>query len=257
MNAVMRVLIGAAILAGVSNPAAGQSAAAAEGPVSLGVVGGASAGSGNAGGLGGLILGFDLNDRVTLETRGVLLARGPAQMGLDANASLLVDLLADRKAVPYVVVGGGLYRAMFDFGNQGVFGMMTSGVPAGSQIVALPQGWGAMPGMMGSWSAGQTFGSGWMMGGFAWNGTAATGPTFTGSQMPMFYARRMGALTVPASGRWHMVGFTDPALSLGGGVRIDVTPSLYVKPEVRALTIIGGGDTYTIGSATFSVGYRF
>jgi hypothetical protein len=26
---------------------------------------------------------------------------------------------------------------------------------------------------------------------------------------------------------------------------------------VRALTIFGGGDTYSIGSITFSVGYRF
>ena len=54
-----------------------------------------------------------------------------------------------------------------------------------------------------------------------------------------------------------MQGFTDPAESVGGGLRLDLTNHLYVRPDVRALTIFGGGDTYSIGSITFSVGYRF
>jgi hypothetical protein len=263
MDTLKTVLVSVAILTGAASPSwAGQApAAAAEGPVSLSVLGGASAGSGNAGAAAGLTIGADFNDRVSLEGRGVYLDRGPGQSALDVNASVLVNLLTGRKAVPYVAVGGGLYRAMFDLGNQGLFGMMASGVPAGSQLVALQggQGWGAMPGagMMGGWPAGQSFGPGWMMGGFAWNNSAVTGPTFAGSQMPMFYARRVGALTAPSDGRWHMQSFTDPALSFGGGVNIALTNSLYVRPDLRALTIIGGGDAYTIGSATFGLGYRF
>lgn len=236
-------------------------AVATEGPVSLSVLGGASAGSGNAGAAAGLAIGYDFNDRVSLEGRGVYLDRGVGQMALDLNGSLLVNLLTGRRVAPYVAAGGGLYRAMFDLANQRLFGMMASGVPAGSQLVPLEsgQGWGAMPGagMMGGWPAGQSFGPGWMMGGFGWNNSTVTGPTFAGNQMPMFYARRMGALTTPGDGRWHMQGFTDPAVSFGGGVNVALTDSLYVRPDFRALTIIGGGDTYTIGSATFSLGYRF
>jgi hypothetical protein len=54
-----------------------------------------------------------------------------------------------------------------------------------------------------------------------------------------------------------MPGFTDPAVSIGGGLRLDLTNHLYVRPDVRTITIFGGGDTYSIGSLTFSVGYRF
>lgn len=241
---------------------AGQAPAVSRnGPVSLSVLGGASAGSGNAGPAAGLGICVDLNERVSLEGRGVYLDRGPAQMALELDATVLVNLLTRRKAVPYLAAGGGLYRAMFDFGNQRAFGMMASGVPAGSQLVPLEGGqvWGAMPGtgMMGTWPAGQTFGPGWMMGGFSWNNTPISGPTFADSRMPVFYARRLGALTVPTAGRMHGPGFTDPALSLGGGVRFDLTDSMYVRPDMRAITIIGGGDTYTIGAATFSFGYRF
>ncbi len=263
MDTSKTLLFTIALLAGAAGASwAGQDAAAATaGPVSLSVLGGASAGSGNAGATAGLAIGYDFNDRVSLEGRGVYLDRGPGQMGFDLNASLLVDLLTGRKVSPYVAVGGGLYRASFNLGNQSLFGMMASGVPAGSQLVPLQsgQGWGAVPGagMMGGWPTGQSFGPGWMMGGFDWNNSAVTGPTFAGSQMPMFYARRMGAFTAPGDGRWHMQGFTDPAVSFGGGVNIALTDSLYVRPDFRALTIIGGGDTYTIGSATFSLGYRF
>ena len=263
MGTLKTILLSVTILTVAASATwAGQApTAGTEGPVSLSVLGGASAGSGNAGAAAGLTIGVDFNDRVSLEGRGVYLDRGPGQMALDVNASVLVNLLTGRKAVPYVAIGGGLYRAMFDLGNQRLFGMMASGLPAGSQLVPLQggQGWGAMPGagMMGGWPTGQSFGPGWMMGGFNWNNTAVTGATFAGSQMPMFYARRLGALTVPTAGRMHGPGFTDPALSFGGGVRLDLTDSIYVRPDVRALTIIGGGDTYTIGSATFSIGYRF
>ncbi len=98
-------------------------------------------------------------------------------------------------------------------------------------------------GMMGSWNPG-TQGS--------W-----PGPTFTLGQMPMFYANRLGSMTVPQNGMWGMRSFTDPALSLGGGVRLDLTQRLSVRPDARALVVIGNGDSYTIGVFSFNVGYRF
>jgi len=156
----------------------------------------------------------DVNQRVSLEARSVYFDRGPGQSAMDLNVSVLVDLLTARRAVPYLSIGGGLYRAMFDVGNERSFGMM------GSQL--------------GSNDMGVTYG-----------------------QMPMFYARRMGALNAPGDSFGHMPGFTDPAVSVGGGVRLDLTNHLYVRPDVRAVTIFGGGDTYSVGSITFSVGYRF
>jgi hypothetical protein len=240
--------------------AAGQPPSGADSRVSFSVLGGASTGSGDAGAAVGATVLFDVSSRLSIEARSVYLDRGPGASALDLNASLLVSLLDGRKVNPYLAVGGGVYRAMFDLGNQRVFGMMGAGVPNGSQLVALPngQGWGAMPGpgMMG-WTSGQNFGPGWMMGnGFNWNSTTQAGPTFSGTQMPMFYAQRMGAVSVP-SGGWHMQSFTDPALSFGGGVRFDLTRAVYVRPDVRVLTVFGSGDVSTISGVTFSMGYRF
>jgi hypothetical protein len=88
-----------------------------------------------------------------------------------------------------------------------------------------------------------------MMGGFtAGNYTAGMGG------MPTFYAGRVAALATPTK---HMQGFTDPAVSVGGGLRLDLTNRVYVRPDVRAVSVIGGGDIYTVGSFTISVGYRF
>lgn len=192
---------------------AGQSEAPSrEGPVAVSGLGGVSFGGSHTGAGGGLTLGVDLNDRVSLEGRAVYFDRGRGQSAVDLSASLLVDLLVGRSVVPYVSAGGGLYRAMFDFGNQGYSGMMGG---FSSADVAIASG-----------------------------------------QMPMFYARRFGALSDRLGGR-HMQGFTDPAVSVGGGVRFDLTSQVYIRPDVRALTMFGGGETYTIGSATVSVGYRF
>jgi hypothetical protein len=61
----------------------------------------------------------DVNRRVSLEARSVYFDRGPGQLGMDLNVSVLVDLLTARRSVPYLSIGGGLYRAMFDAGNEG------------------------------------------------------------------------------------------------------------------------------------------
>lgn len=262
MNAPQIFFLIISILVGtVRLSAAGQQPPpTTEGPVSLGVVGGATAGSGRTGAAAGLALAFDLNERLSVEGRGVFLGRGSGQMGTEITANLLVNLLSGRRrALPYIAAGGGFYRATFDLNNQSLFGMMAGGVPVGTQFVPLDggRGWGAMPGgMMGTtWPLGQTFGQGWTMGNFMWNNTAISGPTFGANRMPTFYARRMGPLS--NNGQWHMQAFTDPAFTVGGGVDISLTRGWSARPDVRALTVLNGGDVLTISTITFSVGYRF
>lgn len=213
-NHIVSACITLALASGVSPAWARQEPAPVRaGPVSITALGGVSLGSGRAGAAAGLTFSVDVSQRVSLEARSVYFDRGPGQSAMDLNLSMLVDLLTARRAVPYLSIGGGLYRAMFD-GNERSFGMM------GAQFSSN--------------DIGVTYG-----------------------QMPMFYARRMGARNAPGDGFGHMPGFTDPAVSVGGGVRLDLTNHLYVRPDVRAVTVFGGGDTYSIGSITVSVGYRF
>ncbi len=230
-------------------------------PVSFGLLGGLSAGAGDTGGGIGVAFAVDLTERFGLETRGMFFDRGAGADAFEVNASLLVNLVTGRRANPYLAIGGGLYRASFDLDNQRFFGMMGLGSVPGAQVVPLQgtSGWGVMPGpgMMGGWPSGTSWGPGWMMGSFNWNGSVWNGPTFDVGQMPMFYANRLGAMAVPANGRWGRRSFTDPAISLGGGVRLDVSNKVYVRPDARALLVVGGGDTYTVGSLSVSLGYRF
>ncbi len=81
-----------------------------------------------------------------------------------------------------------------------------------------------------------------------WNGSWE-GATYTAPQMPAFYANRMGQMVVPSNGMWGMRGFTDPAVSLGGGVRL--------RPEARALVVLADGNSYTVGTFSFGLGLRF
>jgi hypothetical protein len=77
---------------------------------------------------------------VVLEGRSVYFDRGPGLSAMDVNASIVVDLLTERRVVPYVSLGGGLYLAMFDLGNQRFSGMMGE-FPEG----AYTAGMGGMP----------------------------------------------------------------------------------------------------------------
>ena len=127
MNAhhIVSAFVTLALATGVSPVWARQDPAPVrDGPVSITALGGASLGSGQAGAAAGLTLSVDVNQRVSLEARSVYFDRGPGQSAMDLNVSVLVDLLTARRAVPYLSIGGGLYRAMFDVGNERSFGMM-------------------------------------------------------------------------------------------------------------------------------------
>lgn len=77
------------------------------------------------------------------------------------------------------------------------------------------------------------------------------------ANMPRFYAQRMHSTAgVPAV--WpERPAYTDPMVAVGAGVRWQVTPRLFVVPDVRALIVVGGGDSDTVGVFTLNVGYRF
>lgn len=190
---------------------------------------GYSSGSSDMGGaaLGGMLV-RDLTSRLSVEGSASYVGHGMGSNGLGASAALLVHLRpTHEKAVPYVVAGGGLYRASFDMGNGRFNGPMNMGR---SRMNGF--------GMMGV------------------NSMAADTPRDYG-QMPHFYARRLanrGENEGPRSGH---NSFTDPAISLGGGIRIDVGSRLYLRPDARALIVTSSGDSATVGVFTINLGYRF
>jgi hypothetical protein len=52
-------------------------------------------------------------------------------------------------------------------------------------------------------------------------------------------------------------GSTDPALSLGGGLRLDLGPRFYARPDARLMMVMSDGGNQTFGVFTMNVGWRF
>lgn len=213
--------------------------------VSFGALGGLSAASGTGGATVGATVAFDLTPRVGIEARGLWLDRGIGTSGGELTANFVVDLLTAPHAVPYIVAGGGVYHARFDLDRPQLLGEMAGQFGPGSRVV--PIGGTSNFGMMG---ANESYS------GHMWNGPWQ-GTTYTASQMPMFYANRMGQMQVPANGIWGMRGFTDPAVTVGGGVRMNLTDRVWLRPEARALVVLADGRSYTVGTFSFGVGLKF
>ncbi len=239
-------LVGLGLVLASVTPAVAQTAP--QGPVrptSVGLLGGFAAGAGDAGGGLGLNLAFEATDRVAVEGRGLsIMQPRSGQMGLEATGTMLFTIARGPKAAPYAAIGGGVYRASFDLGNQAMFGAMGSQFGPGTMMVPIQD----------------TSGFGMMAGGAGFSGNVLTGwngPTFNSSHMSAFYANRLGQMSVPANGQWGMRSFTDPALTLGGGIRLDVTERFYVRPDVRALVVFANGDRLTRATMTVGFGYRF
>lgn len=83
------------------------------------------------------------------------------------------------------------------------------------------------------------------------------GPMRYHGLMSDFYARRLDVMTPAANGIWGTRRFTDPALSLGGGVRINVSEHLMVRPDLRALTVFADGEAHTMAVFGLHLAYRF
>jgi hypothetical protein len=222
-----------------------ESATASGGSPTISGTGGLTTGMHGTGpALGGAVT-FDLNDWFAVEGAGAYFDRGSGADAISVNASLLVNVLpSSRKTVPYFAIGGGVHRASFDLGNNRFFGVMGQQFGPGAQLVPV-RGMAGFGMMSGSYN-----------GPAVWEGRW-DGATFTAPHMPAFYANRMGIMTVPGNGNWGMRSFTDPALVIGGGVRLALTPHLAVRPDFRAITVFGGGHMNTIGAFSLNLGYRF
>ena len=229
---ILTALIGLAVVTSLLS-----TSASAQVRTNLAIAPGVAAGSSDTGAAVTGAIAFDLSDRATVEGTVGMAGRGPGADGMYAGGALLLHLLPSARAVPYVAVGGGVYHAQFDLNHQRFFGGMGSTYAPGTIMTPLGPG-------------GHGFG---MMGGST---TPATG-TFYPGQMPAFYAQRMGTLSVPVNNTWGMRGFTDPALSIGGGITVAVTDHVFLRPDARALLVFGNGDRYSIGILTMGVGYRF
>lgn len=240
---VVFALLGTAALS--AGPAFAQTSQPPSSPVSIALGGGLSAASrGNGATIGGRLT-FDLTDRLAIEADGSHLGRGAGAGAMSGTVSLLVNLLpASGKTVPYLALGGGMYGASFDMDNERFFGRLSGQFPGGTQMIPIAgmHGFGMM---QGSYTGSSTWTGPW------------TGSTFSPNHMPAFYVDRLGQMMVPANGRWGTRSFTDPAISVGGGIRLDVSPRFHVRPDARALIVIANGASYTVGVMTLGVGYRF
>lgn len=195
--------------------------------------------------LGGAMM-FDVNDRVTVEVAGNWLDRGRGSNGVTVGGSLLLNLASQRRAaVPFVALGAAAVRTTFDMDDRVFLGGRSGQFGPGATMVPF-QGMG-QGGMMQGPYTGPDY----------WTGTWTAGPTVDLSNMPMFYQQRLGPMEMGTDGRWGMRSFTDPALSLGGGVRFDVTERLYLRPDARALVVLADGGRHTVGVFTLGAGVRF
>lgn len=193
---------------------------------------------------GGALL-FDLHERISLEGQGTYLKRGEGADGYTLQGSVLVNLLpASGSLVPYAAIGGGFYHVSFDLDTPRFLGPAGTQFASGTRLCLAPgSGFGFGPG--------PGFGSG--------TGTcpATVGGYWGVGSLPLFYARRLGALDFPRGGQWGARDFTDPALSLGGGLRFNVSDRWMVRPDARALVVFGDGHTHTVGVFVVHLGYRF
>jgi hypothetical protein len=189
------------------------------GPVAVSFTGGFATGASSTGGAVGGTFTFDVSDRLSIETTGAYLDRGRGVDSVYANAGLHVNLLpAGDPVVPYVAVGGGVYHVRYDLLH----------ILGGIDQRRLEYGLDRLRGLGGL------------------------------SHVPGMYADPMRGMIWPSPGDgWARGSFTDPAMTIGGGVRLDLTPHLSLRPDVRAVFAFADGRSSTLGLFTLNVGYRF
>ena len=174
-----------------------------------------------SGAIGGVLV-RDLGSRLAIEGVGAYLGHGMGSSALALSANLLVQLRArNEKVVPYVALGGGLYRASFDMGD------LRSGSMGGMMNYGM-MNWGPVS---------------------TWPDSSAA--------MPMFYANRLARRTDWQARGFGRESFNDPVLSVGAGLRIDLGSRLFLRPDARALVVTADGDTHTVGVFTVNIGYGF
>ena len=189
--------------------------------------------------LGGTVL-KELGSRLAIEGSVSYVGEGMGGDSLSVTVSALFHLRPTRtRAAPYLALGGGLYRSTFDMGDQRMYG--TGG------HTHDPHDRGAM-----AFGADLHRGAG-MMG----NSYGPGGEGNLYGHMPGFYADRLPAGVDPQAARSGHRTFTDPAISVGGGVRIGLGSRMFVRPDGRVLVVTSGGDSFTVGVVAVNFGWRF
>lgn len=186
------------------------------------VVPGAAFDSANTGpSIGGAIT-VELSSRFAVEGSGTYVDRGAGATALNVQAGVVANLItSNERVLPFIAAGAGVYRASFDLAAQRFFGGTGAQFGAGSSLC----------------------------------GGTAMCPY---GNMPTFYGRRLGAMNTPGiGGTWPTRTFTDPAVHLGGGVRINLTPNVFIRPEVRGLFVVADNAVESLGAVSAAFGYRF
>jgi hypothetical protein len=173
--------------------------------------------------VGGSLL-VDLNRRLAVEGSGLYLDRGAGASAASLSAGLVVNLGSrDESAVPYLVAGVGLYRASFDTRNARFAG------PAPSGEMGIRRYRHVMEGGPPGWDLGE---------------------------LPPFYADRVESL-IAREGRSGSRSFSDPALSVGAGVRIHLGRGWSARQDVRAQLLMRSGEVYPMWVFTIHIGRGF
>lgn len=230
----------------LASPASAQTPApaASSHAASISAAGGLSAGASTSGPSVGTTFTYDVTRHIAFEGTGTFLDRGNGSTALSLNMGVRVNLVASPRATPYLTVGGGLYRASFDMDDR----RFMTGFPTlwpGSQMISVRGPEGVVGFQL------RRDSSGTMM------NAVVIGPLIRPESMPGFYMDRMGTINVSIDGRMGQRAFTDPALTLGGGLDLHVTSRLFVRPDARALVVFRNGTTHTVGLMTFSFGVTF
>jgi hypothetical protein len=221
-------------------PARAQTPETAGPGATIAFLGGGATTTSTAGPLAGATVVYDLNERWSVEGQGAWLGRGSGADAFTVTGNVLVNLLPlGRRVVPYAAAGGGVYRASFDLGHRRLMGAVAGPFGPGSEFCPSP-------------------GAGYMRGpGSGFGDCTAPGGFWGVGEMPGFYGRRLGMMMVPAGGVWSTRRFIDPAVSFGGGVRLNLASHLELRPDARAIVVLDGGRRYTVGVFGVNLGYRF
>lgn len=158
---------------------------------------------------------------LALEASGGYLGRGAGASAMTLSVNAVLPLASGNgKTVPYLVLGGGLYRASFDASNERFNGPSPSGEMRTGRYRHLMEG---RP-------------PGWNLG-----------------QLPPFYGDRF-ADAIARGGRTGVQSFTDPALGVGAGIRIRIARGWSMRQDARVEVVMRNGASYPLGVFTVQVG---
>lgn len=173
--------------------------------------------------------------RLAVEAGATHLERGPGLDGEMITGGALFSLGRWRGVAPYAAIGAGLYRAAFDTAHPAWRGAIWSSLapPPDIALGGPPTGCGTT--RRGLPVAGCT---GWTSG--------------APRQIPEMYERRL--MQYRGSG---VRAFVDPAILVGGGLRIDIGPAFFIRPDVRVVLAAADGTTAAVTVINVNLAARF